>query len=231
MGIDRRGRRPGHSQWRLGLAGALILAVGPLLTACGSSGHPTAFHPAAATTSATPSPSSSPSLAIGANGLVEPPFGRGAHVAVTSWKPRNAAEAAAVRVAKNFAITDFYALYTGDQTSLWTPYVHGSVRPDLVKVLDVPSNTTESFTGTVRDWRMSAAMGKGLVEVTQCFDDAASRNTSLAGKVLPKKLQNTPDENYYSVTYVLARTGSHGQWQIITIQPTIYYPRAQECKP
>jgi hypothetical protein len=66
--------------------------------------------------------------------------------------------------------------------------------------------------------------------VAECVDSAKAKNTGLGtGRVLPKSQQNTTDENYYENTDVLA--DQHGQWQVISIEPELYYPRAVECKP
>jgi len=164
-----------------------------------------------------------------------PPFGKNARIVMTPWLPASTTEAPAVITAKNFLLAVLYADYTGGKDHRWLVYVGSSlVRNGMTSTLAAPSVTTESFRGTIRIWRMSAVLGtygKNTISVTECFDSARALNTSLStGKVLPAGQQNTTDQNYYSNTDVLARNGS-GQWTVISIPPTIYYPEALECKP
>jgi hypothetical protein len=153
---------------------------------------------------------------------------------MTSWRPARASEIPAVTAAKNFLLAVLYADYTGGQDHRWTGYISArKVRAGLDSTLAQPSVTTESFKGTVRFWHMSALSvpgPKGAVEVTECVDSSRARNTRLAtGKVLPRRQQVPANQNFYSNSDVLAKDSS-GHWRVISIPPTIYYPRALECK-
>jgi hypothetical protein len=220
----------GHGHVRWGLRGALLAGSGLLAVAC-SSAAPQTFHPASDNSSAASS-SAAPSAPAGALTLIRPPFGRHAHVLMTPWMPGRPGEKAAVMAAKDFVLAVLYADYTGDRDQRWRSYVTSPrVRTGLAQTLHVPSVTTESFTGTVRFWRMSAIRAKGTVIVTECVDTARARNTSLStGKILPPGQQTPRNQNYYSNSDVLARESS-GRWEVVSIPTTVYYPQAQECKP
>jgi hypothetical protein len=70
---------------------------------------------------------------------------------------------------------------------------------------------------------------KGNLDVSGCFDNAQSLNTSRqTGQVIPAT--GSPDQYYYRYTDQLAKDSS-GQWQVTSDLPAIYYPRAKECKP
>jgi hypothetical protein len=161
-----------------------------------------------------------------------PPFGHGAHAIMTRWHPARPAERPAVLVAKDFLLAVLYADYTGDRDSRWQQYVSAAkVRAGLSSSLAVPSVTTESFTGTVRFWRMRAVAARGTVTVTECVDSARARNTDLrTRRVLPRRRQVPGGQNYYSNSDVLARDAG-GRWRVVSIPPAVYYPQAQECKP
>lgn len=220
----------GHSHLRRGLRGALLAGSGVLAVACSAAPTQT-FHPAADSTAPSAAPSSSaPATTLT---LVRPPFGHNAHVLMTPWMPGRPAERAAVMTAKEFVLAVLYADYTGDRDQRWRSYVTSArVRTGLADTLHVPSVTTESFTGTVRFWRMHASHGaKGTVVVTECVDTARARNTSLStGKILPPGQQTKHDDNFYLNSDVLARE-SGGRWVVVSIPNTVYYPQAQECKP
>jgi hypothetical protein len=218
------------------LRSALLVSTGVLAVACGSAPSQT-FHPGGGGSSApvsTPAPASSDSGGTGAAPLALPPFGKNAHVVMTSWLPASASEIPAVTTAKDFLLAVLYADYTGGRDHRWRGYVSaGKVRAGLASTLAQPGVTTESFRGTVRFWHMSALATpgpKGTIEVTECVDSSRARNTSLAtGKVLPRRRQVPADQNFYSNSDVLAKD-SGGHWRVISIPPTIYYPRALECK-
>jgi hypothetical protein len=223
MGENGRQRR------RHLLIGAM-LASALLVAGCGSSTTTQAFHPGA---SSSAQPTATQAAGTSTATLKMPPFGHGAHAVMTSWHPSDSADAAAVLTAKNFVLAVLYADYTGDRDHRWQAYVGSSrVRAGLKSTLDVPGVTTESFTGTVRFWRMTmVASGQSRVEVTECVDTARARNTSLqTGRVLPHRQQTPANQNFYSNTDVLTRN-SAGQWRVVSIPGTIYYPQAQECKP
>ena len=213
---------------------SLLVSSGLLAAACGGGSSSTSsFQPGGG--SPTPASPTATSSQPRADSLVMPPFGKNARIVMTPWLPASTTEAPAVITAKNFLLAVLYADYTGGKDHRWLVYVGSSlVRNGMTSTLAAPSVTTESFRGTIRIWRMSAVLGtygKNTISVTECFDSARALNTSLStGKVLPAGQQNTTDQNYYSNTDVLARNGS-GQWTVISIPPTIYYPEALECKP
>jgi hypothetical protein len=154
---------------------------------------------------------------------------------MTSWLPARPRIRAAVVTAKDFLLAVLFADYTGSRDRRWAGYISvPKVAAGLASSLAAPSVTTESFTGTIRFWRMKAQMApgpRGSVMVTECVDSARARNTDLkTGRVLPLSRQLTASQNYYSNSDVLARDSS-GQWRVISIPPAIYYPEAQECKP
>jgi hypothetical protein len=225
-------RGNGRALRRHVLTGAL-LSCAVLAVGCGSSSAPQqsqSFHPGA---SASAQPTATQTAGTSATTLTMPPFGHGAHAVMTGWQPSDATDAAAVLTAKDFVLAVLYADYTGGHSHGWQQYVGSPrVRAGLNSTLGVPSVTTESFTGTVRFWRMSmVASGKSRVEVTECVDTAKARNTSLhGGQVLPRSEQTPANQNFYSNTDVLTRS-SAGQWRVVSIPATIYYPQAQECKP
>jgi hypothetical protein len=238
-----RSLRSGRQRISRGLGGALLGSACALATACGSGSAPHTFHPAANPAGgASADPSSSPTAAPQASGtaagttLTVPPFGQNAHIAMTSWLPAQRSEIPAVIAAKNFLLAVLYADYTGDRDHRWTGYAApGPVRSGLARTLAQPGITTESFTGTIRLWRMHALKTgpgpKGSIEVFECIDNSHARNTGLSsGKVLPKRLQTPKNQNYYLNSDVLARS-STGHWQVISIPAAVYYPQAQECKP
>lgn len=215
--------------WRA-LRIALIASLG-LLAACGSSPAPS-FHPGGGTATATKSPSASPTAQ--AQSLISPPFGSNAHIDMTDWLPASASERPAVITAKNFLQALLYAEYTGGRDQTWKAYSSSSLQSSLTQYLATADVTTESWTGTVRFFGMSAvanAPQAGDLEVSECVDAAEARNTSLStGKVLPASKQNTTDENYYYNSDVLEET-SAGQWLVASIPPAVYYPQASQCKP
>lgn len=228
-----RSLRSGRKRVSRGLGGAALASTCVLAAACGSA-TPKTFHPAGGT-AASPPASAQASGSATSTQLAVPPFGQNAHVAMTSWLPANSSEIPAVITAKDFLLAVLYADYTGNRDHRWTTYVAaGPARTGLARSLAVPGVTHESFTGTIRLWRMHALAtsgAKGSVEVTECVDSARVRNTGRrSGKVLPKRLQNTTDQNYYLNSDVLAKNTA-GNWRIISISPAIYYPEAQECKP
>jgi hypothetical protein len=232
-----RSLRSGRKRVSRGLGGALLGSTCVLAAACGSA-TPQTFHPAGGTSASTSnSPTSAPTASGAATTtkLTVPPFGKNVHIAMTSWLPASSSQIPAVVAAKDFLLAVLYADYTGNRDHRWTTYVPaGPARTGLARSLAVPGVTHESFIGTIRLWRMHAlgAPGpKGSIVVTECVDSARARNTGLhSGKVLPKSLQNTVDQNYYLNSDVLAKD-STGNWQVISISPAVYYPQAQECKP
>lgn len=217
---------------RRGLMAALLLSTGLLAVGCGGASSTSSFRPGGGNpTPASPS-ATAPQAGQTADSLVMPPFGKNARIVMTPWLPASTSEARAVITAKNFLLAVLYADYTGGQDHRWEAYAGSSVvRTGMASTLAAPSVTTESFTGTIRIWHMSAIAGKNTIAVTECVDSARARNTSLStGKVLPRGQQNSTDQNYYSNTDILSRNAA-GQWTVISIPATIYYPQALECKP
>jgi hypothetical protein len=207
-----------------GLLAGILLAT---LAACGSP-KPGTFHPAGAALSGNTLPASA---APRADGLTWPPFGSGVHIIMPSWLPRRPAADQAVITAKDFLLALLYAEYRGNRDQRWTAYVSGNVLDGLKSTLDVPDITTESFRGTIRFSHLRVFADPTLkddIDVSECFDNARSENTSLVtGKIIP---DHTPaDQHYYLNTDVLARRG--GRWHVVSVYPVIYYPRAEECGP
>lgn len=210
---------------------ALLVNTGLLAAACGGSSGTSSFKPGGSSTPASPGATTSQAQPS-ASSVVMPPFGKNVRIVMTPWLPARASEAPAVITAKNFLLAVLYADYTGGRDHRWEAYAGSSVvRNGMASTLAAPSVTTESFTGTIRIWHMSAIAGKNTIAVTECVDSARARNTSLStGQVLPRGQQNSTDQNYYSNTDILSRNAA-GQWTVISIPATIYYPQALECKP
>jgi hypothetical protein len=226
----RKGTRRPRGAW---LSVALLAAAGGLAAGCGTA--PGSFRPAGAT-----APRSVASGTAGASGtarrsgpnlLVRPPFGPDVHIVLPGRLPRARRTAQAVIVAEDFLLAFLYAEYRGNQDDRWSGYVAGPVRGALESNLAEPDVTTESFTGTIIFSHLSAfpdPTEPGAIDVSECFDNARSANTSLTtGKVVP---DHTPvNQHYYLNTDVLALR--NGQWRVISVDPVIYYPQARECKP
>lgn len=216
-----------------GLLSAGLLITGGLLTGCST--PPTTFRPAGVTTpDGTGSPASPAHHIAGhatTGSLAWPPFGRNVHIFMPGWLPADRGEAPAVVAAKNFLLAFLYAEYRGNQDDRWTRYVSGDVLGALKANLSEPSVTTESFTGTISFSHMRAypdPTTTGAIDVSECFDNSASRNTSLAtGKIIPDRI--TVDQHYYRNTDVMA--SKNGQWNVVSVYPVVYYPRAPECRP
>jgi len=217
--------RPGA---RVRLLAAALAAVAVIaLAGCGSS-QPPPFNPSgqASATAATPVVQSAPGA------VTMPPFGKNAHVLMTSWRPENASLAQAVVTDKDYELAYLYAEYTGGQSDGWTSYVNAAMQTEISGVLAGQDVTTESFQGTIRIFDMTASHDPVIpadVDVSACFDNAQAVNTSLSsGAVLPG--QTPSDDNYYRYTDELAPT-SPGQWQVVAAYQNIYFPQAKECKP
>ena len=212
-----------------GFGAAVLAAAGWLTAACGPA--PGTFHPAGATVPA--AANSAPRTAgHAARGLLAwPPFGPDVHIVMPGWLPPVRSEIPAVVAAQDFLLAYLYAEYRGDQDDRWTSYVSGPVRGALESNLAGPDVTTESFTGTIIFTHLSAfpdPAEPGAIDVSECFDNARSANTSLAtGKFVPDP--GPADHHYYLNTDVLAVRNGH--WRVISVNPVIYYPQAKECKP
>jgi len=211
-----------------GIAVACLAVAGLAVAGC-SSAQPPAFNPGgpASTAPATPMAQSS-----GPGSVIMPPFGKNAHIVMTSWLPNNASMARAVLADKDYELAFLYAEYTGGKAEDWTSYVSQTMELQVRGVLSRPDVTTESFQGTIRIFDMTVIHDPTVpadVDVSACFDNARAVNTNLStGATLPG--QSPSDRNYYRYTDQLARTPS-GQWQVVSNYPLVYYPRAKECKP
>ena len=218
-------RRPGARVRYLAEALGAVAVIA--LAGCGSS-QPPPFNPSGQTsaTAATPVVQSAPGA------VTMPPFGKNAHVLMTSWRPENASLAQAVVTDKDYELAYLYAEYTGGQSDGWTSYVNAAMQTEISGVLAGQDVTTESFQGTIRIFDMTASHDPVIpadVDVSACFDNAQAVNTSLSsGAVLPG--QTPSDDNYYRYTDELAPT-SPGQWQVVAAYQNIYFPQAKECKP
>jgi hypothetical protein len=233
-----------HRRLTTGLATAGLVITGVLVaTGCGA-GPPTAFRPAGASAGA--GASTGPATGTGAAGssgnlaspahratgaLNWPPFGRNVHIVMPGWLPADPGKVPAVIAAKDFLLAFLYAEYRGNQDDRWTGYASGPVLSALKANLSEPSVTTESFTGTITFSHLRAfpdpAM-TGAIDVSECFDNAGSRNTDLAtGKSIADRIPAS--QHYYMNTDVMAK--ANGQWRVISVYPVVYYPQAQECKP
>jgi hypothetical protein len=221
----------------------LVITGVLLASGCGAS-TPTAFRPAGASTGA--GASAGPATGTGAAGgtgnlaspahradgpLNWPPFGRNVHIVMPGWLPADPGEVPAVIAAKDFLLAFLYAEYRGNQDDRWTGYASGPVLSALKANLSEPSVTTESFTGTIIFSHMRAFPDPatlGAIDVSECFDNAGSRNTDLAtGKSIADRIPAS--QHYYMNTDVMAK--ANGQWRVISVYPVVYYPQAQECKP
>lgn len=215
------------------LAGLLALAATACSSAAGSSSDangalPSASAPTTTTAAATASPTSS----VSATSYVMPPFGAAVHIEMTSWLPGDPDQAAAVNTDKSYALAFLYAEYKSGKDHSWTKYVTALMQREVMSALVAPDVTTESFTGTIRYTHMSVIPDptlKGRLDVSSCFDNSGSSNTSLkTGKVLPDNIP--PDQHYIRVTDQLSKNAT-GQWQVAATLPAVFYPRAKECKP
>lgn len=209
-------------------AAALLAAAG-----CGSSSSaPAVFKPAGGGQPTVPAggPSATPSATAGT--FVMPPFGRNVRIEMTSWLPRDPAQAQAVIADKNYQLAFLYAEYKGGQDQSWVSYVAPVMQSAISATLRSPGVTTESFTGTIKYFGMRVFPDptvRGDLDVASCFDNAGSSNTNLrTGAVLP---DSTPaDQHYMLITDQLAKDTA-GRWQVVANFQAVYYPRAKECKP
>jgi hypothetical protein len=212
---------------------SLVIMGGLLVAGCGTAA-PATFRPAgagAAAPGATPRGHPASPAHRSAGTLNWPPFGGDVHIVMPGWLPADPGEVPAVLAAKNFLLAFLYAEYRGNQDDRWTGYVSGEVLGALKANLSEPSVTTESFTGTIMFSHMRAypdPTTAGAVDVSECFDNSRSRNTSLAtGKTVADRVPAS--QHYYMNTDVMAK--ANGRWTVISVYPVVYYPQAHECKP
>ena len=214
------------------MAGATLLAA-TLLAATACSARPAAstFTPAGGGPSAAGGGEAS-DAAGSAGGYVMPPFGKNAHIDMTSWVPADAAQAQAVNTDKDYELAFLYAEYRGGQDQGWENYVSPVMRTAVQQSLQAQDVTTESFEGTIRYFDMSVIpdpLVKGDLDVSACFDNAGSSNTDITtGKVIPDT--SSADSHYVRISDEL-RKNSAGQWQVVSSLPAVYYPQAKQCKP
>ena len=197
-------------------------------TACSSSQPAGTFKPGGGASAAAGQPAGDGQAGVQ---LVMPPFGSNVHIEMTSWLPGNAAEKQAVITDKDYELAFLYAEYKGGQDQSWVSYVSPAMQPAVTRALKAQNVTTESFTGTIRYFKMRVIpdpLVPGDLDVSACFDNAGSSNTNLTtGAVLPDT--STPDSHYVRTTDEL-RKNSAGQWQVVSTL-LVYYPTARECKP
>jgi hypothetical protein len=216
------------------LAGFLALPLTLATAACssgsGSSGNdPNGTLP---TASAPPTTAAaSPTAAAPRLGYVMPPFGKDVSIQMTSWMPGDANQARAVIADKNYELAFLYSEYKGGKDQQWTKYATPVMQREIMSVLTGQDVTTESFTGTIRYFKMRVIPDPtvaGRLDVSSCFDNAKSSNTSLkTGAVLPGTAN--ANQHYVRITDQLAKNAS-GEWQVAASLPPVYYPQAKECK-
>jgi hypothetical protein len=212
-------------------AGAALLAAALLAaTACSARPAASTFTPAGGGSSA--GHSAAPDAASSPGGYVMPPFGKNVHIEMTSWLPTDTDQAQAVNTDKNYELAFLYAEYRGGQDQSWENYVSPVMKTGVQQSLQATDVTTESFTGTIKYFDMSAIpdpLVKGDIDVSACFDNAGSSNTDITtGKVIPGT--SSPDAHYVRISDEL-RKNSAGQWQVASSLPAVYYPQAKQCKP
>src|SRR5487761_1159699 len=213
-----------------GLAAGVAALVA--VTACSSAQSASVLTPAGGGSSAT----AADQQAGGAQGVayVMPPFGKNVHTEMTSWLPTDTAQAQAVVTDKDYELAYLYSEYRGGQDQSWVSYVSSEMQAAVQQSLRATDVTTESFTGTISYFDMSVIpdpLVHGDYDVSSCFDNAGSSNTSLStGAVLPNT--GSADSHYVRITDEL-RKNSAGQWQVVSSLPAVYYPDggAAACKP
>jgi hypothetical protein len=213
------------------LAGFLALATAACSGGSSSSGaDPNGMLPPASAPAATTA-AASPSAATSKLGYVMPPFGASVHIEMTSWLPGDREQARAVNADKNYELAFLYAEYKGGQDQRWTKYATSVMQREIMSVLAGQDVTTESFTGTIRYFKMRLIPDPtvpGRLDVSSCFDNAKSSNTNLkTGAVLPDT--GSANQHYVRVTDQLAKSAT-GEWQVAASLPAVYYPQAKECK-
>jgi hypothetical protein len=212
-------------------AGAALLAAALLAaTACSARPAASTFTPVGGGASA--GGSAATDAASSPGGYVMPPFGKNAHIEMTSWLPTDVDQAQAVNADKNYELAFLYAEYRGGQDQNWENYVGPVMKTGVQQSLQAADVTTESFTGTIKYFDMSVIpdpLVKGDLDVSTCFDNAGSSNTDITtGKVIPDT--SSPNSHYVRISDEL-RKNSTGQWQVVSSLPAVYYPQAKQCKP
>ncbi|HEY6492751.1 MAG TPA: hypothetical protein VIZ43_05720 [Trebonia sp.] len=208
-----------------------MLTAGTLLAVAACSSQPTAatFKPEGGSVA---SGGQTATAAASSGSYVMPPFGTNVHIKMTSWLPSTSSEVQAVNVDKDYELAYLYAEYKGGEDQSWSNYVSSVMENAVQQSLQATDVTTESFTGTIQYFDMSAIpdpLVKGDLDVSTCFDNAGSSNTNITtGAVIPDS--GSPDSHYVRIADEL-RKDSSGQWQVVSSLPAVYYPQASECKP
>jgi hypothetical protein len=214
------------------ITGTVFLTLAALLggTACSATQSAGTFTPEGGGTAS--AAAGQPSDGAAPAAYVMPPFGKGVQVEMTSWLPKDRAQAQAVTVDKNYELAYLYAEYRGGQDQSWENYVSPAMESAVQQSLQASDVTTESFTGAIKYFDMSVIADpliKGDLDVSACFDNAGSSNTDLTtGKVIPDA--GSPDSHYVKIGDEL-RPDSSGTWQVVSSLPSVYYPQAAQCKP
>src|SRR5580704_14785306 len=122
--------------------------------------------------------------------------------APAAFRPAGPGQVPAVIAAKDFLLAFLYAEYRGNQDDRWTGYASGPVLGALKANLTEPSVTTESFSGTIVFSHMRAfpdPATPGAIDVSECFDNAGSRNTDLGtGRSIADRIPAS--QHYYMNT-------------------------------
>jgi hypothetical protein len=208
-----------------------MLAALPLLgAACSSAPSASTFTPLGGSSADAGGPASAE--ASRSPGYVMPPFGSNVRIEMTSWLPADAAQAAAVNTDKSYELAYLYAEYKGGQDESWVNYVNPLMKTAVEQSLQATDVTTESFIGTIKYFDMSVIPDpviKGDLDVSACFDNADSSNTSLStGAVIP---DTAPKDSHYVRIADELRKNSAGRWQVYSSLPAVAYPEAAQCKP
>lgn len=215
------------------LAGFLALPLTLATAACSSGPSSSSSDPNGTlpTASAPTTAAASPSAVTSKLGYVMPPFGANVHIEMTSWMPGDAEQARAVVADKNYELAFLYSEYKGGKDQRWMTYATQVMQREIMSVLAGRDVTTESFTGTIRYFKMSVIPDPtvaGRLDVSSCFDNAKSSNTSLkTGAVLPDT--GNANQHYVRITDQVAKSAT-GEWQVAASLPPAYYPQAKECK-
>jgi len=208
-----------------------MLAALPLLgAACSSAPSASTFTPLGGSSADAGGPASAE--ASRSPGYVMPPVGANVRIEMTSWLPADAAQAAAVNTDKSYELAYLYAEYKGGQDESWVNYVNPLMKTAVQQSLQATDVTTESFIGTIKYFDMSVIPDpviKGDLDVSACFDNADSSNTSLStGAVIP---DTAPKDSHYVRIADELRKNPAGRWQVYSSLPAVAYPEAAQCKP
>ena len=180
-GMTSEAREEGLSPVRTKLIATtgLLAAMSLVATACSAAQPASTFTPLGGSSAAGGQASAD---AGPPSGYVMPPFGSNVRIEMTSWLPADAAQATAVNTDKSYELAYLYAEYKGGQDESWVNYVSPVMKTAVEQSLRATDVTTESFVGTIKYFDMSVIpdpVVKGDLDVSACFDNANSSNTSL----------------------------------------------------